>query len=119
MEFKTAEYAREQIRTVAARWDAVYGPRFDFQIVGPGDSRSISEALHSFDPETASADDVAVVIGNGSWVEMPMCLECKTATTDAAGFGDEDIGVAWCCAQCMRRALRKLAGDRRRKTPNV
>lgn len=117
MELHDRERERKLVRTVAKRWDEVYGPHFDFPIADERGSRAISEALHALDLEKATAQDVAAVIGNGTWVEVPKCHECDRETTDAAAFGDDEDdsyrSMTWVCSDCMRKALRKLAGRRR------
>ena len=97
---------RHQIKAVAMKWKAQYP-------TGVNGGVDIGSKLSALDAETATADDVAQIIGNRIWVSPSVCHECETETWDAVQVGeppDYDSSTATICANCLRAALR-LLGD--------
>lgn len=97
---------RQQIKAVARKWNRQYP-------TGVHGGVDVGAKLVGLDVETATADDVARIIGNRSWVAKNACHECKTETWDAVQLGEEpdyESSTATICANCLRAALR-LLGD--------
>lgn len=89
---------RDRIRTVAGRW------RYQSTFSG-GEPRWFTEtkaALDALDAETATAEDVAAVLGNGTWVEI-LCDNCSRSVDRAVRF-EEDI----LCRDCLAEAVALL-----------
>jgi hypothetical protein len=97
---------RSEIRTVAKRWRAQYIAAFDRS----PDKKQIAIKLDELDPETATAADVARIIGNKSWVET-VCDECGARGVDVVEMGQEpdyESCTAHVCGDCLAKALRLL-----------
>lgn len=97
---------REQMRTVAERWRKAY-PQ-DTCIVGRSSTNAVYARLAALDAEQATADDVATIIGNHSWVRPPGCDECGEESWDAVQLGQEpdyESDTATICPSCLRKAL--------------
>lgn len=96
---------RDQIRTVAKRWDEQYfrrGKWYDDK------SRAISERLHRLDPETATPADVAAIIGNQLWADPMRCDCCGVDVIIVVQVGEEpdyESATASLCIQCAADAL--------------
>ena len=100
---------RHQIKVVARKWKAQYP-------TGVNGGVDIGGKLQGLDVETATADDVAQIVGNRSWIAPSTCHECGAETWDAVQVGerpDYDSSTATICANCLRAALR-LLGDAER-----
>jgi hypothetical protein len=98
---------REQVRTVAKRWrDRYPDPEF-----GLRDGRTVGEIadrVDAIDPETATAEDVALVMGNRSWVCQRTCHECGEDSWSCVEIGQEpdyESCTATICEGCLRKAL--------------
>jgi len=93
---------RTQVRDVAARWRAQYpGSRTD-------DKDAIAEKLDALDVDTATAEDVAAIIGNDSWCGPSTCNECGAVVTVAVMVGEEpyyESATATLCFACVEKAL--------------
>lgn len=101
------ETLRDQVRTVADRWANVYGRGSYRQ-----DKIDILAKLRTLDVETATAEDVAAIIGNGSWVCQRRCHECNIDTYDAVELGeppDYESATATICRSCLVAALDLLS----------
>ena len=101
---------RHQVRTVAKRWRAQYG---EGTYVADKRGRMVGDELAALDPETATADDVAEIIGHRDWVCKNTCHECGAETWDAVEVGqppDYESCTATICGDCLSAALR-LLGD--------
>ena len=97
---------RTQVRDVAARWRGQYSPH------GPyGHDRqkqAVAKALAALDAETATAADVAAIIGNDSWCGPSTCNECGAVVDVAVQVGEEpyyESRTATLCFACVERAL--------------
>lgn len=89
---------RGQILGVAERWADQYG----------GEKGEIHAALVALNKETATADDVKQIIGNGSWVMKPACDECDIETWDVVQMGeppDYESRTVYLCAGCLKKAI--------------
>lgn len=101
---------RNQVREVASKWREQYGAG---TYASDNRKRSVGDELAALDAETATADVVAEIIGNRSWVQMNTCHECGTETWDAVQVGeppDYESHTATICGPCLRAALRLLEG---------
>lgn len=99
---------RHQVRTVAQRWRAQYGGG---SYGADRRGRMVGDELAALDVETATAADVAEIVGNGSWVGKNICNACKAETWDAVQLGeppDCESSTVTICADCLRSALRLL-----------
>jgi hypothetical protein len=72
---------REQVRSVASRWKSQY-PQ-DVEVLGDERSDDIFAKLEQLNLETATAQDVAAIIGNPSWVCPQRCNECEKRSFEA------------------------------------
>ena len=93
---------RSRIKTVAERWDAVYGP--EFRPTLSGSSKTISKKLHALNLSKVSAATVNKIIGNDSWTRL-VCDECREPVTKVAVLyhpGD-DSAVFNMCEACATK----------------
>ena len=95
---------RSQIQDVAGRWAIQYysnGER--------ARDKKILQALLALNTATATAEDVAAIIGNPTWVCPQTCSECKNEYVDAVvEVGEEPnygSNTAWLCRDCLIKAL--------------
>jgi hypothetical protein len=96
---------REQLRWVAASWARQY-PRGG-RSTAP-DKAAIQKLLDALDVERATADDVASIIGNTSWVQPKECNECGVESWLTVELGEEpdyESRTAFVCVGCLRAAL--------------
>lgn len=101
---------RDAIRTVAERWKQQYLVGGDWKRVLNGKSDAIHARLAALDVETATAADVAEVVGNTSWVG-PTCDGCGEYVAWAVEVGDApdyESRTAVLCAPCLRAAYALL-----------
>ena len=101
---------RNQVRTVARRWHVQYGAG---TYGSDNRGRMVGNELAALDAETATAADVAEIVGHESWVGENTCHECGAETWDAVQVGqqpDYESSTATICRDCLRAALR-LLGD--------
>lgn len=100
---------RAQVREVAAKWRKQYpagGPKLKW------DPEAIYAQLVALDVETATADDVAAIMGNRSWVAPVECDECRAVTWRAVQIGQEpdyESGTATVCLECLGKAVSLIA----------
>ena len=94
---------RALIREVAAAWRAQY------KGAGDGGKQSIQRTLDALDGATATAVEVASIIGNESWTEVPRCDECGEARPVVVRLGQEpdyESRTAHICVPCLRAAIK-------------
>lgn len=99
---------RNQIQDVAERWRATHG---DGTYKCDKRNRPVSVELAALDKETATAEQVAEIIGNGSWVRERTCDECGQSSWGIVQLGEEpdyESCTADICADCLRSALKLL-----------
>lgn len=87
--------SRELIANVSRRWAEQY----------PKGRDGINEKLDALDPATATADQVAAIIGNKSWSHFT-CRECSQyheRVVDLFGEYDGDRDCFF-CPSCLRAA---------------
>ena len=101
---------REVIRSVPKAWEAAYSIGY---YAKDQEKQAITDKLRSLDVDTCSADDVAAIIGNRSWVEND-CDLCADSECDIIlQIGDEpDYDSRWmnACLPCAAN-LGKLAAQ--------
>ena len=92
---------RSQIKSVAERWDAVYGP--EFRPVVSGSSKEKSAKLHALDLNKVSANTVNKIIGNDSWTVL-VCSECDAKVKKVVVFyGSDGDHVHQICEPCATK----------------
>ena len=94
---------RTRIRGVAAAWAVQYPLG---QKMSRSDSGETLAKLKGLDVETATADDVANIIGNDSWCRI-QCDECEACVSAAVIIGaplDYESRTATVCANCIHVA---------------
>jgi hypothetical protein len=110
MKFETM---RDQVRTVAERWRDTYKT---YRVAAEGfvNVDGIQRGLNALDAETATAVDVAAIIGNSSWVCAPKCDECNEHSWSCVEIGepaDYDSSTATVCIECLRKAVALLEAN--------
>lgn len=102
---------RGLIRTVAERWGRQQiGTRGGVFTPPPAGQNVAYDALAALDPETATAEDVAAITGNTSWVAVT-CGECGRSVDRAVQLGEEpgdDSATVLVCRGCLVGALALL-----------
>lgn len=107
---------RQLIQKVAARWRQQYEPFKDqtpmFSVRAGIEKlrskREISEELDALDGDTATAQQVDAIIGNGSWTRMN-CDQCKKEVTSVLRVGaelDYESATADLCEECVAQACK-------------
>lgn len=105
---------RMLIRAVAAKWRKQYepfknyAPLFSARMGLSHDltKRQIAEKLDAIDGETATADDVANIIGSRSWTRLE-CHECNRdvdAVVEVGEAPDYESRTAQLCRECAEKA---------------
>ncbi len=105
---------RDLIRAVAARWRKQYEPfTHDTPLFSVRNGhrqaipkKEIAEMLDAIDPETATPEDIAAIIGNESWTRLT-CDECGKDTDAVLTVGQEpdyESHTASLCRSCVERA---------------
>jgi hypothetical protein len=97
---------RTQVREVAAMWANSY-PLSEPYGRDP-DKQAITRALAALDAETATAADVAAIIGNDTWCGPSTCHECGAVVDVAVQVGEEpeyESRTATLCFACVEQAL--------------
>ena len=105
---------RDLIRAVAGRWRDTYAPftndkpMFSLHVARPvlRAKKVISEELDALDPETATADEVNIIIGNESWTRLS-CDECGSNVDVILTVGQEpdyESRTASLCKSCVQKA---------------
>ena len=104
---------RTQVRAVAQSWAAQYG-RGTYGADTRG--RLVGEELLALNTETATAEEVAEITANTSWVSAKACGECGAQLWDIVQIGETPISVdsctAYLCRKCLVDAIELIdAGD--------
>jgi hypothetical protein len=97
---------REKVRTVAAAWAKQYSKNGPYG--NDAEKQEIAKALSALDPETATASDVAAIIGNNSWCGPCKCDECGKEAETAVQLGEEpdyESATAVVCFDCVQKAM--------------
>lgn len=98
---------RNQVLDVVKNWTRQYGNSKDDKFTATG------ERLKELDLQTATADDVAAIIGNTSWVRPNSCDECDKETWDIVRLGEEpyyNSSTAHICLDCLQQAVKLAEG---------
>lgn len=99
---------RENVRGVAERWKAQYFRSGTWARLDIGRAEKIYHDLAALDPETATARDVAAIIGNSSWAGPGDCNECGQSRNVLVELGQEpdyESATDRICEDCLRKAL--------------
>lgn len=102
---------RAQVKQAIKNWLGMYG--LDRTYGADKRGRKVGAELLALDQETATADDVAEIIGNHSWVHEKSCSECGAESWGIVEIGeppDYESATAYLCRDCLQSALR-LLGD--------
>lgn len=89
---------RSVVRNVHLRWRKAYGEDTTYQ------------KLRALDVETATAQEVATIIGNAAWVHVG-CDGCGNYVLNAVTVGaemDRESATATLCLPCVERAASVL-----------
>lgn len=101
---------RNSVRDVAARWERQY-PK-DGHYGENKETQAITTALYKLDVETATAADVAEIVGNNSWCEPLTCDECGEDVSTAVQLGQEpDYGSATATLKDSTVLRKKIAAE--------
>jgi hypothetical protein len=117
---------RSQIREVAERWAKIYGiheREIAADPFGYGQGTvagrvyrdpakiAIYEKLKVLDVKTATAEDVAAIIGNTSWAKVQTCYECGNHFDSVIELGEEqdyESHTTWVCKDCLTKAVKAM-----------
>ena len=109
---------RDELRAVPAQWYNQYDHTIDFILKHPEDRSHDAEKLAIYrrllalDWDTATAPDVAAVIGNNTWAKDTLiCNNCgRECKTIARHEYEDDYGPAAVdfCLNCLQEAVRSL-----------
>jgi hypothetical protein len=97
---------RSQILAVADRWRLQY-PKG----VCNAEKEAIWKKLRALDKATATAADVAAIIGNNSWACPTQCDECEESFDTVIEVGQEpdyESRTATLCIDCLSTAVDTL-----------
>lgn len=97
---------RTQVREVATRWASSYQKNGRYG--RDPEMQAIIKALAELNAETATAADVAAIIGNNAWVGPQKCHECGAVVDVAVQVGEEpdyESRTATLCIACVEKAL--------------
>jgi hypothetical protein len=66
---------------------------------------NIYHQLASLDTDTATPEDVAAIIGNGTWVSIQKCTECTDIAVVRVGDDDDDYEseTVYLCRSCVKK----------------
>ncbi len=102
---------RQLILGVAKRWREAYCYKGSWQY-GDGKGETYKKIL-KMDLSLASAEDVAGVLGNGSWTRLE-CDECRMPQKIVRECGqpsDYESATAHLCESCLRGALAEIEDE--------
>lgn len=96
---------RDQIRSVADRWEASYKNQPTMVLRDGRIAGVVLARLRDMDTETATRDDVAGIIGNYGWASM-ICTECEEQVDYAVAMrsNSDDGCEPLYCRRCLQRA---------------
>ena len=109
---------RTEIRSVAKRWELKNLLKDQTDEEGEK-AKEIQEKLNALDKETATADDVAAIIGNDKWLyDRFTCNECDKKVSVAVQVGEEpdyESSTAILCYDCIKKAFILMLKERKVK----
>ena len=96
---------RSQIKEVADRWKESYlGHTWMGQ-----NKKEIFDKLKKLDPETATKEDVASIVGNYSWAKEKQCYECGEYFETVIELGETppnyESYTTYLCLGCVKKAV--------------
>lgn len=98
---------RDRIRGVAELW------RHQYCNGVPSHFAHVQDALDALDKDTATADDVAAIIGNSSWTNLT-CGVCECDVEKVVRLGDPeriDSDPLLVCGDCLSQATVAFHGE--------
>lgn len=113
---------RYLIQNVAKRWHLNYWPFAEstkplFSVrngfAKPRSKKDIYDDLLAIDPDTATAEEVDAIIGNGSWTRL-CCDECGKRVDRVVNIGSDEefpVRAASICLDCIASAHRMVASS--------
>lgn len=107
----TLNTERAKVRRVAAHWRAQYPEGCRNKRRLPFDPDKVYAKLKALDAETATAADVAAIIGNESWCRPDDCDQCGKTTYQTITVGEPrnyESNTATLCLACLRKAVAAL-----------
>lgn len=111
---------RHKIEGVAERWKAQYFRNGEWYRGGVlGDCGLAYARLSALDPKTATAKEVAAIIGNNSWAGPDDCHECGKTVECTVQIGqppDYESHTAQVCLDCLRKAVQLLESVSQRES---
>jgi len=106
---------RDKIRGVAEAWKRQYfhcnNRKWGGTLKRPSTEEVYSNLL-ALDTKTATPEDVAKIIGNGSWARLT-CNDCRKDVKAVVECGEEpdyESSTANLCVDCLKVALGLLEG---------
>lgn len=102
---------RSRILSVRERWSRPYPEGRDFRSYCL-DVKAIRAKLAALNLETATAADVAAILGDTRWTDLE-CDECHRlvdAVIEVGGPPDDEAPTARVCRACLTVALEMLEG---------
>jgi hypothetical protein len=105
---------RYQVADVAERWKEQYFTDGRWRTCHSDNADVIYQKLNALDSQTATAADVAKIIGNSSWVGPSDCHECNQTVARTVQLGQEpncESSTAQICENCLRKALALIAAE--------
>lgn len=102
---------RAQVKRAIKLWVSRYG--LDSTYGADKRGRRVGAELMALDQETATAEEVAEIIGNSSWARERACDECGKETWELVEIGeppDYESSTACVCRDCLHDSL-QLLGD--------
>lgn len=107
---------RSEVMTVAERWKSQYCCKGTWHDPFECDAKDVYERLVAL-PASASAADVAAIIGNDSWIGES-CTECGERAIVLVGQEpDYESATAYLCANCLQKLNELVFAARREDDP--
>ncbi len=94
---------KSQILEVVDNWYKSYAG-----FLRGSDKDEIYKKLKKLDLQTATAEEVADIIGNPSWACKQKCTECNDYSNEVIELGEKpdwESATTWICKKCLRKAV--------------
>jgi hypothetical protein len=104
---------RTRVKDAIKQWIESHGLTGSYSADRRG--RHVGKELSALDQETATAKDVAEIIGNNSWAGMLTCDECGKEAWDLVQLGEEpdyESSTASICVDCLKKAVELIENER-------
>ena len=102
---------RNQIRFAISDWIRSYG--LDRTYAADKRGRMVGTELQALDPDKATREEVAEIIGNDNRVSQTRCSECGVKSWGIVEVGefDFDCDSTYLCESCLEKALNLVRGE--------